>query len=96
MSGNYTYSVILDSNSNYNIIGNSSVDFVILTPTKSYSDNNISIEITGDGFLPESKLNIFSTNNDEAVNTLLSNADLSVDNYKMIKLHCKNMTCIEY
>lgn len=86
VSGNYNCSVILDSDSNYKIIGSSSIDFVILTPVKNYVDSNISIEITGDGFLPDSKLNIYSTSDDQDIVTLLNNAQISVDSYKKIKL----------
>lgn len=84
-AGNYTCSVELNSNSNYYIVGNSSIDFVIKVDKKVYNNNDIMVEVTGEHFLADSEVKLESLEEKQVVNTLKS-INGNVKNYAMYKL----------
>lgn len=88
-AGKYTLTVQLNDNSNYEILGVSSLVFEILTNSKSYKDDTFQMQIAGDGFSQNSEVNI--VNVDKDINEQLAKEGIDSKAYKSFKIEMTNI-----
>lgn len=65
LAGKYTVRVVMNENSNYEIVGSDSLDFEIMSKSKTYIGSNISLQIDGDYFPASAEVSIGLVNQDD-------------------------------
>lgn len=83
-AGKYTLTIELNEGSNYEILGVNSINFEILTNSKSYRDDNFQMQIAGEGFLESSEINVIQSDNN--IDDKLQQEGINLVNYEVFKI----------
>lgn len=90
LAGKYTAKVVMKENSNYKIVGSDSLDFEIMSKSKTYIGSNISLQIDGDYFPASAEVSIGLVNQDN-VSSKLDELGVSVKNTQAFAIKMSNV-----
>lgn len=79
LAGKYTVKVVMKDNSNYEIVGSDSLDFEIMSKSKTYIGSNISLQIDGDYFPASAEVSV-DTISDDSVSSKLDELGVTAKN----------------
>jgi len=86
LAGRYSCVVKLNEYSNYNLLGNNTLDFIVFETKKTYSSSGIDLEITGDMFDPDADFSIKSASLDSKTSVMLNTINSEVKASNMISI----------